>query len=172
VAFIYIYIFHIAGTGKNPTQEYEAQMEDARIEKEKFDAVNKDKVDEKNVPMADAAGLNRGMQIFKTDCFPCHGQLGEGGAGPNLTDDYWLHKGSLNDIFHSIKVGYPDKGMQSWLVKYNEKQISEIASYVKKMHGTNPPNAKTPQGDEYVDVAVAIDSGVLKKVDSMALIKK
>ena len=77
-------------------------MEDARIAKEKFDAVNKDKVDEKNVPMADKAGLDRGMQIFKTDCFPCHGQLGEGGAGPNLTDDYWLHKGSLNDIFHSM----------------------------------------------------------------------
>ena len=172
VAVVYLYIFHIAGTGKNPTQEYEAQMEDARIAKEKFDAVNKDKVDEKNVPMADKAGLDRGMQIFKTDCFPCHGQLGEGGAGPNLTDDYWLHKGSLNDIFHSIKVGYPDKGMQSWLVKYNEKQISEIASYVKTLHGTNPPNAKAPQGDKYEDVAPAADSTATKKVDSTAVVKK
>ncbi len=173
VAVIYFYMFQIAGIGKNPTQEYETQMEDARIAKEKFDAVNKDKVDEKNVPMADKSGLDRGMQIFKTDCFPCHGQLGEGGAGPNLTDDYWLHKGSLNDIFHSIKVGYPDKGMQSWLVKYNEKQISEIASYVKTLHGTNPPNAKAPQGDKYEDgVAAASDAVATKKVDSTAVVKK
>ncbi len=172
VAVIYFYMFQIAGIGKNPTQEYEAQMEDARIAKEKFDAVNKDKVDETNVPMADVAGLDRGMQIFKTDCFPCHGQLGEGGAGPNLTDDYWLHKGSLNDIFHSIKVGYPDKGMQSWLVKYNEKQISEIASYVKTLHGTNPPNAKAPQGDKYEDGAAVSDSTTTKKMDSTAVVKK
>lgn len=65
--------------------------------------------------MADAAGIKEGQQLFEANCAACHLKDGGGNVGPNLTDDYWLHKGSLNDIFHTIKVGYPDKGMQkSW----------------------------------------------------------
>ena len=100
VAVVYLLNFHVFGYGKNPTQEYNAEMAKARIEKEIYEANNKDKIDENNVPMADAAGLAKAKEIFTTKCFACHGKLGEGGAGPNLTDDYWLHKGSLNDIYH------------------------------------------------------------------------
>ena len=154
VAVIYLLNFHVFGYGKNPTEEYNAEMAKARVEKEIYDANNKDKIDENNVPMADAAGLAAAKEIFTTKCFACHGKNGEGGAGPNLTDDYWLHKGSLNDIYHSITYGYPDKGMQSWATVYSPKEISYLASYVKTLHGTNPPNAKAPQGDLYVDSSV------------------
>ena len=151
VAIVYLLNFHVFGYGKNPTQEYQAEMEQARIQKEIYESNNKDKIDENNVPMADAAGLAKAKEIFTTTCFACHGKLGEGGAGPNLTDDYWLHKGSLNDIYQSIKHGYPDKGMQSWSTVYTPKEISFLASYVKTLHGTNPPNAKAPQGDLFVE---------------------
>lgn len=153
VAFVYIINFHVMGSGKNPTQEYLAEMDKARIEKEIYDANNKDKIDEKAVPLADANGIARGKEIFNADCWACHGKLGEGGAGPNLTDNYWIHKGSLNDIYMSIKTGYPDKGMQSWAVKYTPKQMSEIASYITTLKGTNPPNGKAPQGDLFEDAA-------------------
>lgn len=153
VAFIYIIAYHVTGTGMNPTQEYAAQMEDARIAKEKYDAENKDKVDETKVPMADAEGIEKGRSIYKDNCVACHGQLGEGGAGPNLTDNYWIHKGSLNDIYASIKNGYPDKGMQSWIIKFNPKEISQIASFIKTLRGTNPAGAKAPQGDLYVEAS-------------------
>ena len=83
------------------------------------------------------------------NCVACHGAKGEGGVGPNLTDDYWLHKGSLNDVYHTIKVGYADKGMQSWASKFSPKEMSQLASYVKTLKGTNPPNGKAPQGDLY-----------------------
>jgi cytochrome c oxidase cbb3-type subunit 3 len=62
-----------------------------------------------------------------------------------------LHKGSLNDVYQSIKHGYPDKGMQSWAIKYNPKEISLLASFVKSIRGTNPPNAKPPQGDLFTE---------------------
>jgi cytochrome c oxidase cbb3-type subunit 3 len=124
-------------------------MQNAQIEKELYEANNKDKVDENNVPMADANGLTRAKEIFTTKCWPCHGKLGEGGAGPNLTDNYWLHRGSLNDIYHTIKNGYPDKGMQSWASEYTPKEISFLASYIRSLQGTNPPNPKAPQGDLY-----------------------
>jgi cytochrome c oxidase cbb3-type subunit III len=154
VAFIYIFNFHGFGNGKNPTEEYAAEMEQARIEKEIFEASNKDRIDENNVPMADAAGLASAKEIFNAKCWACHGKLGEGGAGPNLTDDYWLHKGSLNDIYNTIKVGYADKGMQSWANDFTPKQMSYLASYIKLMRGTNPPNAKPAQGELYTETVV------------------
>lgn len=173
VACIYLLNFHVFGYGKSPSEEYTAEMEKARIEKEIFESKNKDRIDENNVPMADAAGLAQGKTFFLTDCFPCHGKLGEGLVGPNLTDEYWLHKGSLNDIYQTIKHGYPDKGMQSWAVKYNPKEISLLASYVKSLRGSNPPNGKAPQGDLYIEtVSVsAADSTKPVKVDSAKSVK-
>jgi cytochrome c oxidase cbb3-type subunit 3 len=141
-------------------------MQQAQIEKEIYEANNKDKIDENNVPMADANGLAEAKQIFETKCFACHGKAGEGGAGPNLTDDYWLHKGSLNDIYHTIKNGYADKGMQSWASEYTPKQISFLASYVKTLHGTKPANAKAPQGDLYTELTPVSDSSKLIKTDT------
>ena len=155
VAVVYLLNFHVFGYGKNPTQEYQAEMEQAKIQKEMYEANNKDKIDENNVPYADAAGLAKAKDIFTTTCFACHGKLGEGGAGPNLTDKYWLHKGSLNDIYQSIKHGYPDKGMQAWSSVYAPKEISYLASYVKSLQGTNPPNPKAPQGDLYTDAVAS-----------------
>ncbi len=153
VAAIYLLNFHVFGFGKNPSEEYTAEMENARMAKEAFEAKNKDRIDENNVPMADAAGLAWASGIFTTPslCMSCHGPQGQGNSGPNLTDDYWLHKGSLNDIYQSIKHGYPDKGMQAWNQVYTPKEISFLASYVKSLRGTNLPNPKAPQGDLYTE---------------------
>ena len=68
---------------------------------------------------------------------------------PNLTDDYWLHGGSLSDVYKSVKNGWPAKGMKSWATDLSPLQIKNVASYIKTLHGTNPPNAKAPQGDLY-----------------------
>ncbi len=151
IAFVYMGYFHVLGAGKNPTEEYAAEIEKARVQKENFDANNKDKIDEINIQMTNASGITNGQEIFVSKCWPCHGKLGEGGAGPNLTDDYWLHGGSLTDIFHSIKTGYPDKGMQAWEKDMSPKEISNIASFIKTLHNSKPPNAKSFQGNYYSD---------------------
>ena len=157
-AVVYLLNFHVFGNGKNPTEEYAAEMTQAKIEKEIYDANNKDKIDESNVPMAAEAGIKNGQEFYSANCVACHGAKGEGGAGPNLTDDYWLHKGSLNDIYNTIKKGYPDKGMQSWAVKFSPKEIGELASFVKTLKGTNPPGAKAPQGDLFSEGPSTPDS--------------
>ena len=174
VAFIYLLNFHVLGIGLNPTQEYNAEMENARIEKEIFDANNKDKIDENNVPMADAAGIQAGQQMFEANCVACHLKDGGGSVGPNLTDDYWIHKGSLNDIYTTIKIGYPDKGMQAWSTKFNPKEMSQITSYIKTLRGTKPLNAKLPQGDMYDETvaATAVDSVKIIKPDSVLSVKQ
>ncbi|NJM52905.1 MAG: hypothetical protein HC846_05635 [Blastocatellia bacterium] len=62
----------------------------------------------------------------------------------------------LNDVYLSIKNGYPDKGMQAWSTVYSPKEMSYLASYIKTLHGTNPPNAKAPQGDLYTETTDAV----------------
>jgi cytochrome c oxidase cbb3-type subunit 3 len=172
VAFIYLLNFHVLGYGKNPTEEYQEEIVKAQESKDLYDSKNKDKIDETNLKMPDAAGLAAAKDIFTSICWTCHGKLGEGAVGPNLTDDYWLHKGSLSDIYQTIKNGYPDKGMQSWAKNYSPKEINNLAGYIKTLRGTNPPNQKAPQGDLYVESIATDSTAVNPKKDSAAVLKK
>ncbi|MEO5892525.1 MAG: cbb3-type cytochrome c oxidase N-terminal domain-containing protein [Ferruginibacter sp.] len=168
-ALVYLLNFHVLGNGKNPVQEYALEMDNAKIEKEAFEAKNKDKIDESNVPMANVSGVQQGKEFFMANCVACHGTNGEGGAGPNLTDDYWLHKGSLNDIYNTIKKGFPDKGMQSWAVKFNPKEISLLASYVTTLKGTRPPGAKAPQGELFIPASDTSSLKISKPDDQVSV---
>ncbi len=162
VAFIYLMNFHVLGYGQNPTEEYQEEMIKAQETKEIYDAKNADKIDENNILMPTAEGLAAGKEIFVTACWACHGKLGEGGAGPNLTDDYWIHKGSLSDIYNIIKQGVPEKGMQSWEKNYSPKEINNIAGFIKTLRGSKPPNPKDAQGDLFVENIVT-DSVIASK---------
>ncbi len=147
VAVLYIMNYHVLGIGMNPEQEYAAQMDEGKRIEEAYKAKTKNLVDENNVTIADAAGIAEGKKIYLQSCIACHGQGGEGGIGPNLTDDYWIHGGSMNDIYKTIKLGYPEKGMQSWQSMFNPVQIKELSSFVKSIKGTKPANPKARQGD-------------------------
>ena len=156
VAFVYLLNFHVLGYGKNPTEEYQEEIAKAAQAKEVYESKSPEKkIDETNLKMPTAEGLNAGKEIFSSVCWACHGKQGEGGTGPNLIDDYWIHKGSLSDIYQSIKRGYPDKGMQSWEKNFSPNEINDLAGYIITLKGTNPPNQKAAQGDIYKDTAIA-----------------
>jgi len=104
-------------------------------------------------PLTDKASLASGESIFHTNCATCHGKQGEGGIGPNMTDDYYLHGGRMADIVKTITNGVPAKGMISWRGILNDNQIKEVASYLITLRGTNPPNAKAPQGEKMTAAA-------------------
>jgi cytochrome c oxidase cbb3-type subunit III len=161
VAGLYILRYHVWGTGPNPKQEYDQEMKVAAAQIEEYRQKAGDMIDEKTVTLADAAGIAEGDKLFHSNCFACHGVKGEGTVGPNLTDNYWIHGGTINDVFKTIKYGYPDKGMQAWQKMYSPSQIKNLASYVKSLAGTNPPNPKAPQGDLFAE----------GKSDSTAVIK-
>lgn len=164
VSVFYMFYFHFGGPGKNPTQEYEIEMENAALAMVKFNAASPNKVDENNIVLPSAAGVAEGEKIYHTSCWPCHGKSGEGTVGPNLTDKFWIHKGSLNDIYQSIKHGYPDKGMPAWEKNYSPSEISNLVGYIKSLAGTNPPGGKLPEGEMHVDEnsQVAVDSASTK----------
>jgi len=161
IAVFYMMNFHVWGTGKNPEQEYTAEMEAGKKDEELYKMKTKDLVDENNVAMADALGIEAGKNLYMQSCIACHGAKGEGGIGPNLTDEYWIHGGSMNNIYHTIKIGYPEKGMQSWQSMYSPVQMKNLASYVKSIKGTKSENAKGPQGELYQENEImAVDSTV------------
>ncbi len=147
-AVVYMTYYHFAGIGKSSAEQYEAQMEQAEAEVKAYLAKQANNVDETNVTMiTEEAELAAGEAIFLTNCASCHGQLGEGGIGPNMTDAYWVHGGSINDVFKTIKYGVPEKGMISWKSQLRPAQMQQVASYILSLQGTNPPNAKEPEGE-------------------------
>ena len=149
-AVVYLWRYHVSHTAPLPAEEYQIAVRDAEIRKAEYLKASANNVDENTVKLLTApADLAAGKAVFEGTCFACHGKQGEGGVGPNLTDDYWLHGGSINDVFKTIKYGWPDKGMKSWKDDYSPSQIAQIASYVKSLGGTHPQNPKAPQGTIY-----------------------
>ena len=103
--------------------------------------------DESVALLTDPAAIAAGKATYDQYCFTCHGMVGEGGIGPNLTDDYWIHGGQFPDIVHTIRVGVPIKGMIAWERSLPKEDIVKVASYVWSLHGSEPSNGKAPQGD-------------------------
>lgn len=90
----------------------------------------------------------RGKKVYKRKCRACHGAEGEGGIGPNLTDNYWLHgDGSVATIYKTVDEGVVDKGMAAWGTTLDKEDVFKVVNYVKSLQGTNPANPKEPQGE-------------------------
>jgi cytochrome c oxidase cbb3-type subunit 3 len=150
VGVIYMFRFHVTKTGPTPLQEYEAEMKIAAAQLEDYRKNRMETFDEKTVTLANADGIADGKKIYAGTCFPCHGANGEGNAvGPNLTDKYWLHGGSLGEVFKTINLGVPDKGMQAWGKQFSPSDIRNLASFIMSLQGTKPANAKAPQGNVF-----------------------
>jgi cytochrome c oxidase cbb3-type subunit 3 len=124
--------------------EFVAEMAQAAEEA----AMRKANVDENSVELLTAAAdLTAGKKIFTQNCVVCHGANGEGGVGPNLTDEYWIHGGGIKNVFRTVKVGVPEKGMTPWGNTLSPTDMQKVSSYVLSLQGTTPPNGKEPQGE-------------------------
>lgn len=149
---VYVIYFHVSGFGPSQRDEYLSEINTFKAQKLATSSAASPeetfKEGETYVAMADESALAAGGQIYKTNCSSCHGLAGEGGIGPNLADNFWLHGGSYNEIVNTIVKGVPEKGMISWKPILSKKEILQVASYLETLKGTTPPNPKAPQGVE------------------------
>lgn len=154
---IYLLNYHVLNVSPLSIQEYKNELAAAEEMKAAMQKTTKVvQIDENAVEaLTDPGVLTKGEAKFKSLCSPCHGQLGEGLAGPNLTDDYWVHGGGIVNIYKIIKNGVVEKGMAAWGKQISPQDMQAIASYILTLHGTNPPNGKKPEGELYKDVAKA-----------------
>jgi cytochrome c oxidase cbb3-type subunit 3 len=150
-AFVYLVHYHVLGTGDLQIAEYEKSVIKAEKEIAAYMALAGEQVDEKTVTVVtEASRLANGEKIYFQHCVTCHGDEGQGGVGPNFADAYWIHGGSINDIFSIIKYGVPAKGMISWRAQLSPKEMQDVGSFILTFQGTNPPNQKAPEGELYI----------------------
>lgn len=138
-------------TGLFPAQsladEYEADANVAKIEAQQR------AVAQANAPFAYAAAakdptiVTTGKDAYQSTCAPCHGVAGQGIVGPNLTDDFWIHGRTGTALETIIAKGALEKGMPAWQEILGTEKIRHTIAYIYTLQGTNPPEAKAPQGE-------------------------
>jgi len=152
--FIYLLVYHVFDALPLQDEEYAIVMEDAQIARQAMMALEGNNIDENNVEFSDAADvLANGKAIYDRECVACHAPEGQGLIGPNFTDNYWIHGGSMSDIFKTVKYGVPQKGMISWQSKLTPSDMRDVSSYILTFVGTtpkNPPAPKAREGVEYI----------------------
>jgi cytochrome c oxidase cbb3-type subunit 3 len=145
-AIVYGFYYHVYTSDFLQENEYKTEVAAAKVDYMKHVA---NSVNEYNVTVSKSAkDLTEGSQIYLTSCVACHGDKGQGGVGPNLTDKFWIHGGGIKDLYKTITHGVPQKGMIAWEKSLNPLQIQKVASFILTFQGTNPPGAKEPQGVE------------------------
>lgn len=150
-AAIYLMAFHVFDIFPLSREEYNREIMRAEAVLEARQALVAESIDETNVTFTDdPQALANGETIFNAQCAVCHASDGGGGVGPNMTDDYYIHGGSIQDIFRTIKYGVPEKGMISWQSQLPPSDMRDVASYVMTLRGTTPVNPKEPQGERYI----------------------
>ena len=145
--------------------EYEQAVAQAKLDLEEYKKTAKDLVDANTVELlTDAADIKAGEAIFTGNCIACHKAGGAGGIGPNLTDDYWILGGGIKNVFHTIaEGGRAGKGMISWKTDLKPGEIAQVASYVLSLHGTNPADAKEPEGEIWIDENAPIQNAQVQQ---------
>ena len=166
---VYLVMYHVTDSAPLQTQEYNDEITLAESVKQKYLATQPTAAIDENtlVYSNDAAILKSGKDIFTVNCVSCHRADGGGNAiGPNLTDPYWLHGGSIKQIFATIKNGANQNRMPAWGKMMKPSDVRDVAFYVMSLQGSNPKDAKEPQGQEEKPAAPVITSDTTKTVAS------
>ncbi len=164
IFFAIIYsVIYFGGYGDLQIAELEKEIATAEIAKKAYIEKVGASMDENTVTLllADDPGVAQGQTIFVEKCAACHGPDGGGGVGPNLTDEFWLHGGGINNVFKVIKYGVPEKGMISWEKQLSPTDIQKVASFLVSLKGTQPANPKEPQGELYEDGKTALSDSTV-----------
>lgn len=150
---VYIFVYHISNSMPLSLEEYQQEVALAEAQIQKLRASQPQaEIDESTLIFSnDAAIIEKGQKVFMDyNCGSCHRNDGGGNTiGPNLTDAYWLHGGDIKNIFATIKNGVVEKGMPAWGKAMSPESVRDVSFFVMSLNGTNPPDAKSPQGELY-----------------------
>ena len=102
------------------------------------------------VLLTDPADLSAGKETWTKICSACHLVDGGGIVGPNMTDNYWIHGNTVEDLYRIVADGVIEKGMIPYKGQLSDKARLQVVSYIlTEIVGTTPATPKAPEGDEY-----------------------
>ena len=67
-------------------------------------------------------------------------------------------KGDIKNVFSTIKNGVVEKGMPAWGKSMRPEAVRDVTFFVMSLQGTNPQNAKAPQGEIFKEATEKSDS--------------
>lgn len=94
----------------------------------------------------DETKLAQGKEIYTAKCAACHADKGQGLVGPNLTDNAWIHGGTIPDMVRIVENGVLEKGMLAWKGVLKPEEINNVVAYLWSIRNTNVPG-KAAEGD-------------------------
>ncbi len=165
----YFIVYHVMDSMPLSDQEYQNELTLAQEQKAKLLASKPAVVIDENALQYsnDETIIQSGRKVYVTNCASCHLANGEGSIGPNLTDEYWLHGGSIKNIYATIKNGVQEKGMIPWGPVLAPEQIRDVSFYIMSIRGSNPANPKPPQGTLYKEEATPAPADSVKAQASL-----
>jgi cytochrome c oxidase cbb3-type subunit 3 len=166
---VYFFAYHVFNSLPLSTGEYDNEVAYANEQMQKLKTTNSGpKIDEATVEVTtDASMLANGKSTFLNTCSSCHRKDGGGDIGPNLTDEYWKHGGSIKNIFKVVTNGVPGTNMIAWSGVMSPDAIRNVASYVLTLQGSKPTNPKKPEGDLYKQEAKPVKADSTKSQSSL-----
>jgi cytochrome c oxidase cbb3-type subunit III len=151
---VYFVAYHVSYSLPLSGEEYQNELavaeEQARVLKASQPVAV---IDENTLAFTnDADIIAKGKTVFMSNnCGSCHRNDGGGNmVGPNLTDEYWLNGGEIKNLFLTVKNGRVEKGMPAWGKVMSQQDVRDVTFYVMSLQGTNPVDAKAPQGEKYI----------------------
>lgn len=152
-AAFYWFNMQVFKKGLTSEQRYEKEMAKAEAVLSQKAEIEKVAAETSKIEfLTDADNLAAGEKIFAGKvCITCHGNQLEGkeGLGPNLTDAYWIHGNKVTDLIKIITEGNIQKGMTPYKGQLSDEEMLQVASYIWSKQGSNPENAKAPEGEKY-----------------------
>ncbi len=100
--------------------------------------------------LTSASDLAAGKETWTKICAACHLVDGGGLVGPNMTDNYWIHGNSVQELYKIVADGVIEKGMIPYKNQLSDKARLEVVSYIlTDLVGTTPATPKAAEGKEY-----------------------
>lgn len=149
IAFAFIYAGYYMTVGPTLNDELKVTMSEIEARKPKLPETSGELESSMLALLKNPDSSLRGKSIYSGKCAACHGQSGEGSIGPNLTDDFWIHGGTANDLVKTIRNGIGEKGMPPWGAILKDDEIYSLVAYIRSVRNSQPANAKQPQGEKF-----------------------
>jgi len=96
---IRLFVFHSDDLVQD--REYENAMAEAEMNK----PVQAEAVAFEIVVLEDDASIASGKETWDKICAVCHLVDGGGLVGPNMTDNYWIHGNTVEDLYNIVEIG-------------------------------------------------------------------